>query len=118
VLPFRRGLFHSVLDNRQELRTASLRYYLGAGNGEATVADGVCWWGDATFGPHICKFLGLKNVSARIRFDDAPVGGTDRFALSENAHSRVARSYERLGRRLDLVTAPEEAREPEMVRAV
>jgi 1-acyl-sn-glycerol-3-phosphate acyltransferase len=118
VLPFRRGLFHSVLNNRQELRTASLRYSLGAGNGGATVADDVCWWGDATFGPHIFRFLGLKNVSARIRFDDAQVAGTDRFALSEQAHSRVARSYERLGRRLDLVTASEEVHEPEMVRAV
>src|SRR5271154_24209 len=53
VLPFRRGLFHSVLNNRVELRTATLRYSISEDNGSATVADDVCWWGDASFGPHL-----------------------------------------------------------------
>jgi len=97
VLAFRRGLFHSVLNNRVELRTAALRYTLGAGNGDATVANDVCWWGDAFFGPHIFRCLGLKNVSARIAFDDAAVDGADRFELSERARARIARSYHSLG---------------------
>jgi 1-acyl-sn-glycerol-3-phosphate acyltransferase len=98
VLPFRRGLFHSVLNNRVELRTASLRYLIADCNGTATVADDVCWWGDALFGPHIFKCLGLKGVSARIDFEDAVVAGVDRFELSERAQARVARRYNELER--------------------
>ncbi len=98
VLPFRRGLFHSVLNNRVELRTASLRYSIADGNGTATVADDVCWWGDALFGPHIFKCLGLKGISARIDFEDTVIAGMDRFELSERAQARVARRYDELER--------------------
>jgi 1-acyl-sn-glycerol-3-phosphate acyltransferase len=101
VLPFRRGLFHSVLNNRVELRTAALRFSLGDGNGLATVADDVCWWGDALFGPHIFRCLGLRGVSARIAFDDAAVRGADRFELSERARERVLSGYEELGREME-----------------
>ena len=100
VLPFRRGLFHSVLKNGVELRTAAVRYEIGDGNGAATVADDVCWWGDAFFGPHIFRFLGLRGVKARIRFEDEVVSGEDRFQLSERARDRVARRYEDLGRHI------------------
>lgn len=108
VLPFRRGLFHSVLNNRVELRTAVLRYTLGPGNGDATVANDVCWWGDSLFGPHIFRCLGLKNVSARIAFADTEVDGADRFQLSERARTRVAARYEQLGR--DFAVAPKASR--------
>jgi len=101
VLPFRRGLFHSVLNNGVELRTAALRFSLGDANGNASVADDVCWWGDALFGPHIFRCLGLKGVSARILFDDAVVQGADRFELSERARDRVVRGYEELGREME-----------------
>lgn len=96
VMPFRRGLFHSVLNNGIELRTAALRLSIGAENGEATVADDVCWWGDAYFGPHLFKCLGLEGLTAQIDFNGTPVEGADRFALSENAQARVALAYERL----------------------
>jgi 1-acyl-sn-glycerol-3-phosphate acyltransferase len=98
ILPFRRGLFHSVLNNGVELRTAALRYGLADGNGTACVADDVCWWGDALFGPHIFRCLGLKGVSARIHFDDAVVHGEDRFELSKRAREQVVMGYEGLAR--------------------
>jgi 1-acyl-sn-glycerol-3-phosphate acyltransferase len=94
VLRFRRGLFHSVLNNGVELRTAALRFSISGDNGGATIADDVCWWGDAYFAPHIFRCLGLKGLSAHIEFDSGPVAGKDRFALSENARARVARAYE------------------------
>jgi 1-acyl-sn-glycerol-3-phosphate acyltransferase len=100
VLPFRRGLFHSVLNNGVELRTAALRFSLGEGNGSACVADDVCWWGDALFGPHIFRCLGLKGVSARIAFEETAVHGADRFELSERAREQVLRGYEGLGREM------------------
>jgi 1-acyl-sn-glycerol-3-phosphate acyltransferase len=106
VLPFRRGLFHSVLNNNVELRTAALRYSIGDGNRTATVADDVCWWGDALFGPHLFRCLGLKGLSARIEFQEGAVEGLDRFELSERARERVVKSCEGLGTR---VSADEEA---------
>ena len=115
ILPFRRGLFHSVLNNHVELRTAALRFSLGDGNGSATVANDVCWWGDALFGPHIFRCLGLKGVSARIHFDDAVVDGADRFELSERARARVVRGYEELGRQIGVATEP--AHDGAMVQA-
>ncbi len=93
VLPFRRGLFHSVLNNGVELRTAVMGYSIGAGNGAASAADHVCWWGDALFGPHLFRCLGLKGVKARLSFHDEVVQGTDRFALSERARARVVQGY-------------------------
>ena len=65
VLPFRRGLFHSVLDNGVSLRTAALRYSLetDAANGGATVGEDVCWWGEMGFTPHLFRLLGLRGLS-------------------------------------------------------
>jgi 1-acyl-sn-glycerol-3-phosphate acyltransferase len=99
VLPFRRGLFHSVLNNGVALRTSALRYSLEehAVNGEATVAEDVCWWGDMTFGPHMFSFLGLKGLRARVRFGDEVMEQGDRFVLSETAQAVIAEMYEALG---------------------
>jgi len=120
VLRFRRGLFHSVLDNRVPLRTATLRYALdqdhATENGNATVADHVCWWGDAYLGPHLFRCLGLRGLRAEIHFDDAPIEGRDRFALSENAHTAVATRYGALG--LTAQPAPIPTCEPELVQAL
>ena len=97
VLLFRRGLFHSVLNNHVPLRTAALRYSLDENfakeNGHATVADHVCWWGDAYLGPHLFRCLGLRGLHAEIHFDDHVVTGLDRFLLSENARAAVAARY-------------------------
>ena len=109
VLPFRRGLFHSVLNNGVQLRTAALLFAIGDGNGKATVADDVCWWGEALFGPHLFRCLGLKGVKARIAFEDGTVGGADRFELSERARERVVRAYEGLSAVKRLHTAVGEA---------
>jgi lyso-ornithine lipid O-acyltransferase len=99
VLPFRRGLFHSVLHGGVALRTAALRYSLDTHvvNGDATVGDDVCWWGDMEFGSHIFRFLGLRGLQAQIRFGEEVVERTDRFVLSETAQAAVAEMYEELG---------------------
>ncbi|HWZ50323.1 MAG TPA: lysophospholipid acyltransferase family protein [Granulicella sp.] len=93
VLPFRRGLFHSVLNNHVPLRTAALRYTIDENNGTATVANDVCWWGDALFGPHLIRCLGLRGLRADIHFEDRPIEGTNRFTLSENAQAMIATMY-------------------------
>jgi 1-acyl-sn-glycerol-3-phosphate acyltransferase len=98
VLPFRRGLFHSVLDNGVSLRTASLRYSLDSYrvDGEATVGEDVCWWGEMGFTSHMFRLLGLRGLKAQIRFGEEVVERTDRFVLSETAQARIAEMYEGL----------------------
>jgi 1-acyl-sn-glycerol-3-phosphate acyltransferase len=93
VLPFRRGLFHSVLNNQVPLRIATLRFAIGEDNGDATVANDVCWWGDAYLGPHILRCLGLNGLCAAVHFEDRPIEGADRFALSENARATIDSLY-------------------------
>jgi 1-acyl-sn-glycerol-3-phosphate acyltransferase len=97
VLPFRRGLFHSVLNEGVSLRVAALRYSLVKDSGGATVADDVCWWGDALLAPHLFRLLGLRGVRAEIRFGDEVVERVDRFILSESARTMVVEMYEGLG---------------------
>jgi 1-acyl-sn-glycerol-3-phosphate acyltransferase len=104
VLPFRRGLFHSVLDNGVSLRTAALRYTLESCpvNQDATVGENVCWWGEMGFTSHMFGLVGLRGLRAQIRFGDEVVERTDRFVLSETAQARVAEMYDDL-RELELV---------------
>lgn len=95
VLPFRRGLFHSVLNECVPLRVAALRYSLGeyAVNATASVAEDVCWWGDMAFMPHLFHLLGLKGLLARMNFGDEILAREDRFVLSETAREQVAEIY-------------------------
>lgn len=91
VLPFRRGLFHSVLNEGVPLRTAAVRYELEAHreNDGATVAKDICWVGDAYLGPHALRLLGLRGVKAEVRFGDEVRSRGDRFVLSEGARGAV-----------------------------
>jgi 1-acyl-sn-glycerol-3-phosphate acyltransferase len=99
VLPFRRGLFHSVLNNGVSLRTAALRYSLenDAVNCGASVGEDVCWWGEMGFTSHLFRLLGLRGLSAKVRFGEEVLERADRFVLSETAQARVAEMYSGLG---------------------
>ncbi len=99
VLPFRRGLFHSVLDNGVPLRTAALRYTLedDAANRGTSVGEDVCWWGEMGFASHIFRLLGLRGLRAQVRFGGEVADRADRFVLSETAQAKVAEMYEELG---------------------
>jgi 1-acyl-sn-glycerol-3-phosphate acyltransferase len=99
VLPFRRGLFHSVLNNGVSLRTAAVCYSLenDAVNRGASVAEDVCWWGEMGFASHLFRILGLRGLRAQIRFGGEVMERADRFLLSETAQARVAEMYEEMG---------------------
>ena len=99
VLPFRRGLFHSVLNNGVALRTAALRYELESCwvNEDASVCEDVCWWGEMGFVPHILRVLGLKGLSVNVRFGEEVKERADRFVLSETARERVVEMYAGVG---------------------
>jgi 1-acyl-sn-glycerol-3-phosphate acyltransferase len=94
VLPFRRGLFNSVVYDRVPVKTAALAYAIDASNVGCTVGEDVCFVGDAEFGPHLFKALGLKGVKVRVRFGAETIAGEDRFALALNARDSVCELYE------------------------
>ncbi len=96
VLPFRRGLFNSVVCDRVPVKTAALAYAIDASNVGCTVGEDVCFVGDAEFGPHLFKALGLRGVRVRVRFGADVVAGEDRFALARNARDGVCDLYEEI----------------------
>lgn len=73
---------------------AYISYSLGAGNGDATVADDVCYWGDAKMLPHIFKLLGLRGLRAEVRFAEGPIrfssGAVNRKLAAMEARVAVA----------------------------
>jgi lyso-ornithine lipid O-acyltransferase len=91
VLPFRRGLFHSVLNEGVSLRVAALRYSLEDASG--SVEEDVCWWGDALLAPHLWRLLGMKGVRDEICFGGEGRDRGDRFVLSEGAWRAVMELY-------------------------
>jgi 1-acyl-sn-glycerol-3-phosphate acyltransferase len=93
VLPFRRGLYHSILADDVPIQTAALAYFLDQPNPGATVANEVCFWGDMVFGPHLLRCLGLRGLRASIRFDAARVPGEDRFALAIHSRETILALY-------------------------
>jgi 1-acyl-sn-glycerol-3-phosphate acyltransferase len=118
VLPFRRGLFHSVLNNGVSVRTAALRYSLESCsvNRGATVGEDVCWWGEMGFTSHMFWLLGLRGLEAQIRFGDEVLERQDRFVLSEATHAKVKAMHNEPGDARGAVVEPH--RDVEIMEAV
>jgi lyso-ornithine lipid O-acyltransferase len=74
LLKFHSGLLAQAMAGGTPVTAAHLRYSLTAENGPSvTVADDVCYWGDAKMLPHVFKFLGLRGVRAEVRFAEKPI---------------------------------------------
>jgi 1-acyl-sn-glycerol-3-phosphate acyltransferase len=74
LLKFHSGLLAQAMEERQPVTAAYVRYSLGPGNEAGiTVADDVCYWGDAQMLPHIFRLLGLRGLRAEVRFADGPI---------------------------------------------
>jgi 1-acyl-sn-glycerol-3-phosphate acyltransferase len=91
VLEFRRGLFHSVLDEGVQLQVAALHY--ASGDPGISVADNVCWWGDALLLPHIWRLAQAECIEASVRFGAILSEREDRFVLSRSARQEIAAMY-------------------------
>jgi 1-acyl-sn-glycerol-3-phosphate acyltransferase len=94
VQPFRRGLFHSVLNEGVALHTAALSY--ATEDKKASIANDVCWWGDATLAPHLVRLTGTDGVRAMVRFGGEVTERGDRFVLSQQARRQVSAMYEEM----------------------
>jgi 1-acyl-sn-glycerol-3-phosphate acyltransferase len=74
LLKFHSGLLAQVLNAEAPVTAAHVCYSLGADNGpDVKVSERVCYWGDMTLLPHIIGFLGLRDVSAEVRFASEPI---------------------------------------------
>lgn len=97
ILPFRRGLFHSVLNGNIPLRVSALHLQLEEENDGATVEEDVCFVGDAELAPHLFGFLSLRGLQAQVCFGEEVTDREDRFVLSQSAREEIADLYEQLG---------------------
>jgi 1-acyl-sn-glycerol-3-phosphate acyltransferase len=69
LLKFHSGLLSQVRAVDAPITAAHICYHLGPGNGDATVSDNVCYWGDnVVLLPHIFHLLGLRGIRAEVRF--------------------------------------------------
>jgi 1-acyl-sn-glycerol-3-phosphate acyltransferase len=97
ILPFRRGLFNSVVEDRVPVRVAAMRWELTRPNPGASVARDVCFVGDADFAPHLFAFLGLAGVKVKVRFGDQVLRSDDRMELAEMSRERMVAMWNQLG---------------------
>ncbi len=75
------GLLESAA--RQELACLAVALgYETPGEPWAPAAS-VCWWGGMGFWPHLWNLLGMKEVSARVRWTLEPIRASDRKELAE-----------------------------------
>ena len=114
VVPFRRGLFHSVLNEGVALQVSALRY--GCDDPGVSIADDVCWWGDALLAPHLWKLASADGVRAAVRFGDVVEEREDRFVLSQTAREQIAEIYAELSDVSVGVMSP--AHESELIEAL
>ncbi len=91
VLRFKPSLLEYATRRDHPVHYAALSY--SAPNGAPPAHECICWWGDAPFGPHLVRLLGLPGFKARLVFGAEPLHGTDRKDLSERLRASVAESF-------------------------
>lgn len=87
VLPFRPSIFQVAAASGTAVCCASLAYETG--DDEPPASQSVCWWGDMTFGAHLYRLFGLREVRARITFSGERLAHADRKLLAARAHALV-----------------------------
>jgi len=85
VLPFKRGLLHSVLNEAAPLHVSTLEYSNAA----------ACWWGDDLLLPHILQVASRNDLHAELHFGSAVLGREDRFELAAAAREEIIQLRER-----------------------
>lgn len=73
MLKFHSGLLAQVRSAGAPVTAAHICYRLGEDNGDVTVGDDVCYWGDAILVPHIFRLLGLRGIHAEVEFAESPI---------------------------------------------
>ena len=74
LLKFHSGLLAQAMQSGAPITAAHIQYSLTEENEpDVSVANDVCYWGDAKMLPHIFKLLGLRGVRVEVRFAEQPI---------------------------------------------
>ncbi len=87
VLQFRPSLLEIAVRLKQPVAYASLRYVTPDGS---SVANVVCWWGDAPFVKHFLRLISLPGFRAELLFGAQPISSSDRKVLAAELREAVA----------------------------
>jgi 1-acyl-sn-glycerol-3-phosphate acyltransferase len=98
MLRFRSGVLTQVMAGDSPVTAARIGYSLTADNGPGvTVADDVCYWGDAKMSSHIFKLLGLRGLCAEVRFAERPIAFSGRTLHRKLAAAEARTAVAALG---------------------
>lgn len=86
ILPFKSSLLEPIVGTKHPLAIGHLSYTLADGD----AANDVCYWGDATFFPHLVKLMTKHHVHARVRFGSIPQPASDRKELAQQLHAEIS----------------------------
>jgi lyso-ornithine lipid O-acyltransferase len=84
VLRFHPSLLSPAIDRGEEITPAAIGYRTNGGE-----ERDVCWYGDATFLPHLLRTLGRTGIVAEIEFYPGGSVYTDRKAAALDLHEKV-----------------------------
>ena len=84
VLRFHSRLIDPATSTGTQITTAAIRYVIEDGTPEKEL----CWFGGASFTPHLLKVLGMAGSSAKVRFGQARVY-TDRRVAADTTHAEI-----------------------------
>jgi 1-acyl-sn-glycerol-3-phosphate acyltransferase len=86
VLPYKPALLQAALDAGVAVTPAAIAYQADDGN----AARDVCYWGDATFLPHLVRLAGLKKVKANLNIGSARILPPNRKIAASQLHEDSA----------------------------
>jgi 1-acyl-sn-glycerol-3-phosphate acyltransferase len=84
VLRFHSRLIDPATSTGTQITTAAIRYVIEDGTPEQEL----CWYGGASFTPHLLKALGVAGFSAMVRFGQARIY-TDRRVAADTTHEEI-----------------------------
>lgn len=86
ILPFKSSLLEPIVGAKYSLTVGHLSYTLQDGD----PANDVCYWGDATFFPHLVKLMTKNHIHARVCFAPVPQPAVDRKELAQQLHAAIS----------------------------
>jgi 1-acyl-sn-glycerol-3-phosphate acyltransferase len=87
IHPLKTALLEWAARRNYPVHVATLRY--ATDDPLRPASDAVCWWGDATFAPHLLQLLTVRRIRAHITFAPDPVVEPDRGRLAARLYATL-----------------------------
>jgi 1-acyl-sn-glycerol-3-phosphate acyltransferase len=88
VMPFFSSFLEPAAKANWPVTPAWIGYRLDEGQG--SVAEDICYWGDMTFGPHFIKLLKKKKICVTVMFGRPVESGLNRKEMAAALHKEVS----------------------------